>query len=473
MAKILLKQQENTVSLAVDNESMELPAECQNAEDVNWSEVAKTVKQHLSEDGKNEIIFYGKAEAFAELQSKFSEENVSFYLMDEDELQEKARRKKKRTVVLSSIGGGIVLVTTGILLYAGLVLHVFCDHVWLDATCTEPQICEKCGNEQGEPLGNQWERATCIAPETCKVCGETQGEINPNVHFWINATCTEPKTCKWCGKTEGEPAEHQWAEATCTEPKTCTVCGATSGKALGHKWKGATCTEPKTCNVCGETEGKAKGHQWKEATCQKPKTCSVCGETTGQKEDHQWVDATYASPETCKVCGETNGDPLPLPAGESVEGDDGRVYYGRLVAQKEIDVDNDGKNEMVAHYKTSTTSIGVYDIYDVYKGNDIVYTTSSFLDTYKTEVGVYKDNATGRVAMCKIFTNANYTGYAAETYPFSKTLYVAIQYESEGEYQMNKETDSQILTPDLSLDQFDQVNIGDVSLLSGKFTKLF
>ena len=86
---------------------------------------------------------------------------------------------------------------------------------------------------------------------------------------------------------------------------------------------------------------------------------------------------------------------------------------------------------------------------------------------------MYKDNATGRVAMCKIFTNANYTGYAAETYPFSKTLYVAIQYESEGEYQMNKETDSQILAPDLSLDQFDQVNIGDVSLLSGKFTKLF
>ena len=53
-------------------------------------------------------------------------------------------------------------------------------------------------------------------------------------HSWIDATCTEPKTCSKCGETEGEPLGHEWVEATCDNPKTCSVCGQTEGEALGH-----------------------------------------------------------------------------------------------------------------------------------------------------------------------------------------------------------------------------------------------
>lgn len=38
-------------------------------------------------------------------------------------------------------------------------------------------------------------------------------------HEWKEATCTEPKICTKCGETEGEPLGHEWKEATCTEPK--------------------------------------------------------------------------------------------------------------------------------------------------------------------------------------------------------------------------------------------------------------
>ena len=101
-------------------------------------------------------------------------------------------------------------------------------------------------------------------------------------HIWKEATCTEPATCEKCGETDGEPLGHQWIEATCAEPKTCSACGETEGEALGHCWVDATCTKPKTCSVGGETEGKKLGHDWAEATHESPKTCKRCGETRGE-----------------------------------------------------------------------------------------------------------------------------------------------------------------------------------------------
>lgn len=74
-------------------------------------------------------------------------------------------------------------------------------------------------------------------------------------HVWSEATCTEPATCSECGQTQGEPLGHDWAEATCTEPKTCKVCGQTEGEKLGHDWVPATHESPKTCARCGKTKG--------------------------------------------------------------------------------------------------------------------------------------------------------------------------------------------------------------------------
>lgn len=43
-------------------------------------------------------------------------------------------------------------------------------------------------------------------------------------HEWVEATCTKPKTCTKCGETKGEAIGHKWEEATVDRPKTCSVC---------------------------------------------------------------------------------------------------------------------------------------------------------------------------------------------------------------------------------------------------------
>lgn len=145
-------------------------------------------------------------------------------------------------------------------------------------------------------------------------------------HVWEEATCTEPKTCTECGETEGEPLGHDWKDATCTEPKTCSRCKETEGEPLGHDWKDATCTEPRTCSRCGETDGSPLGHkvenweQTKAPTCTEKGVqtgvCTVCNETVEQEIDMlehtpgDWVVtvAPTASSEgtrvkKCTVCG--------------------------------------------------------------------------------------------------------------------------------------------------------------------------
>lgn len=126
-------------------------------------------------------------------------------------------------------------------------------------------------------------------------------------HVWKEATCTEPNTCTECGETEGSPIGHTWTAATCTSPKTCNVCGETEGTALAHTWSEATCTTPKTCSVCRKTEGSALGHTWIEATCTIPKTCSVCGETEGGLGEHQLDSKGY-----CAICLKQIGEAITL-----------------------------------------------------------------------------------------------------------------------------------------------------------------
>lgn len=105
-------------------------------------------------------------------------------------------------------------------------------------------------------------------------------------HVWKDATCTEPQTCDQCGETEGEPIGHKWKDATCTEPKTCEVCCETTGEPIGHNWTDATCTEPMKCKVCGATEGEPAGHitgEWLENEsilgANREKICDKCGAT--------------------------------------------------------------------------------------------------------------------------------------------------------------------------------------------------
>ena len=116
-------------------------------------------------------------------------------------------------------------------------------------------------------------------------------------HKWVEATCVEPRMCEKCDETEGEPLGHSWIPATCVDAQICSVCSEAGEGAIGHNWVDATCTDPRICLTCKETDGDAKGHTWIEASYKTPKTCQICGETDGEplKPDPVYlVDMEYS-----------------------------------------------------------------------------------------------------------------------------------------------------------------------------------
>ena len=74
-------------------------------------------------------------------------------------------------------------------------------------------------------------------------------------HVYSEANCISPAVCEICGKKTGKTGDHVYAEATCEEPETCIYCGETIGEALGHDFAEASYTAPETCVRCGETRG--------------------------------------------------------------------------------------------------------------------------------------------------------------------------------------------------------------------------
>lgn len=160
-----------------------------------------------------------------------------------DDTSDKKKRNKLIPVVF------VVLVIAVI----GLALSSVCDHEWVDATCTEPKTCTKCGETEGDPLGHDWAAATCTEPETCTRCGLVNGDpLGHQVTSWETereATCSEEGVrtgvCERCGQavTEDIPmTEHTAGDWSVTEDfsiepdgtvipgeqeLTCSVCGAT------------------------------------------------------------------------------------------------------------------------------------------------------------------------------------------------------------------------------------------------------
>ena len=126
--------------------------------------------------------------------------------------------------------------------------------------------------------------ALCLCFSLCACCLQ---------HEWLDATCTEPKTCAKCGKTEGEALGHTWLDASCTEPKTCSVCGATEGEALGHQLSEAGYLSPAVCSVCGEAVGDPKPAFFTEnglSVAGKPANLSVNGVVANREKDPTQVE---------------------------------------------------------------------------------------------------------------------------------------------------------------------------------------
>ena len=118
---------------------------------------------------------------------------------------------------------------------------VFENHEFTAATCTEPEICSRCGETRGEPLGHVYSTETCTEPSVCTRCGELHAE--PLGHVFLPATCTESETCARCGETRGEPLGHDLSDPTYQTPATCTRCGETFGEPLTPALSGRTLHE--------------------------------------------------------------------------------------------------------------------------------------------------------------------------------------------------------------------------------------
>lgn len=93
------------------------------------------------------------------------------------------------------------------------------------------------------------------------------------IHHWVDATCTEPKHCTRCGETEGEELQHD-IEWITTSIATCNQMGLEEGvcSRCGKKIK-------RSIPMVAHTEG--TWTITKEATFETPGekelTCSVCG----------------------------------------------------------------------------------------------------------------------------------------------------------------------------------------------------
>ncbi len=160
----------------------------------------------------------------------------------------------KARQLLSTKNGkiGVLVATVALVIVCLFASHIICFHDWMDATCTNPQICRKCGRSQGEHLGHEWEKATCTEPEVCLRCGNPQGEpLGHSIDKWEvtkEATCTEKGVeagvCTRCNKEQRRKLamiDHDFSKWKTTKEASCSEEGE----------------QERICNACGKDETKS------------------------------------------------------------------------------------------------------------------------------------------------------------------------------------------------------------------------
>ena len=182
------------------------------------------------------------------------------------------------------------------------------------ATCTEAQLCTKCGavlqNAKGHRLEQNVTAPTCTnigyTTVTCKDCGLAY-KTDYTDHLGHNyAKDVTAPTCLAEGYTT----------------YTCTKCGdsyvSDYTEATGHKWDGGHKVVSPTCGGEGMTEYRcanceavrleneaAAGHTpGKAATCTEAQICTDCGAILQQALGHKFVEKV--TPATCLDMGYTD-----------------------------------------------------------------------------------------------------------------------------------------------------------------------
>jgi len=196
-------------------------------------------------------------------------------------------------------------------------------------------------------------------------------------HDWIEATCTEPKTCSRCGVTDGEPLGHESSVVLCVDDGICTRCGEQI-KALGHDWIEANCTEPKTCVRCGTTEGEPLGHSASEPVIEN-KTNATC------EENGSYDEVVYCTVCHEELTRETKTEePLGHTTTSGKCSRCGREVYETVTGSGDdvISNINIGNSIYKVHFTNSGSSNFAIWVYDANEDRDLAVNTIGNYDGY-------------------------------------------------------------------------------------------
>ena len=237
-------------------------------------------------------------------------------------------------------------------------------------------------------------------------------------HVWIDATCTAPKTCERCGATEGELAPHipNEDDDDCTTAITCSVCGEVTTPANADHIPNdddGDCTTAITCSVCGKVTTEAKAAHTDANSDGK---CDVCGKDLGTTPNPQ------PGNKVDKLENSEHGISIKVPAGSTAVLPEGaELHVEKLdptsLAQKTIDA-------FTEKYGKDMAVLGYFDI-SIYLDGATIQPNGKLLVTLPTPSEKYDNYKVvyiaddGSIEECVTRVNADGT-IEFETDHFSK-----------------------------------------------------
>ncbi len=226
------------------------------------------------------------------------------------------------------------------------VINGWCEHEWIEATCSTPGYCPNCD------LTGGFKDHSYDDEGLCTVCGAIYDAEDDCGHIWIPASCDYAEFCWKCFKEVGEPLEHNLVldengefyyctnedyeykceyricagehtvvPAACTEYEYCVRCYGYVSDPLGHEigsdgictrcggeydaeyncvhyWIEPGCVTYGYCIYCGVRNADANGHDYDEAGY-----CRVCGYSGTNDHEHRWNVPLCWDDNYCQICG--------------------------------------------------------------------------------------------------------------------------------------------------------------------------
>ena len=198
-----------------------------------------------------------------------------------------------------------------------------CEHIWADATCTEPKTCTLCGATDGAALGHTTTITidgtnvifSCTACEdysetitaltlTEAIAKANEGGSNYTTDkYYIAATVKEVYNTSYGnmyltdGVVESFTVYGTYGEdGTYFNKLAAQPVAGDTVVLYGPLGTFNSTPQMKNATLIAFSHVECE-HVWADATCEAPKTCTLCGATEGELGDHTYTD------NICSVCG--------------------------------------------------------------------------------------------------------------------------------------------------------------------------